>query len=100
MMSVRRSGGWGLIDTFGDYMVESATTSDRAEEALEIVAPLISGSSFFRLQVVDPRCTVEIDDTSPEAFAGLCSAVEDKIVADAALFAEVKNINLQPETLN
>jgi hypothetical protein len=47
----KRAGGWGLIDTFGEFMVESAVSTDRVVEALEAFAPLVPNTSIYRLQV-------------------------------------------------
>ena len=55
----RDRGSWGLVETFGELMVEAATSSDRVAEALAVVAPLVPHTSFFRLQVGDARCNIE-----------------------------------------
>lgn len=39
-----------LLRTFGEFMVESATATDRVAEALAVFAPLVPHTSFFRLQ--------------------------------------------------
>lgn len=46
-----RASSWGLMETFGEFMIESATSSDRVQEALEVFSPLVPQTSFFRLQV-------------------------------------------------
>ena len=44
----KRTGGWGLIDTFGEYMVESAVSTDRVAEALEAFGPLMTHTQCLR----------------------------------------------------
>ena len=43
-----------LLRTFGEFMVESATATDRVAEALAVFAPLVPHTSFFRLQASLP----------------------------------------------
>jgi hypothetical protein len=47
----RGRGSWGLVESFGEFMIESATSSDRVAEAIEVLSPLVPRTSFFRLQV-------------------------------------------------
>ena len=63
----RDRGSWGLVETFGELMVEAATSSDRVAEALAVVAPLVPRTSFFRLQVGDARCNIESCSTCVSA---------------------------------
>ena len=85
----RERGGWGLVETFGEFMIESATSSDRVQEALEVFAPLVPHTSFFRLQVEDARCNIEIDDTSAASAASITRATDEYIAANAALYREI-----------
>ena len=70
-------------------MVEAAISTERVAEAVETLAPLIPGASFFRLQVEDRRMAAEIDDISSDVRTGLCAAVAEYIQDNDVLFQEI-----------
>jgi hypothetical protein len=68
----------GFMDA-GSILIESSTSVDRAHETLSTFAPLIQGLKYFRLNPVDPRCAMELDEINPEKWAALDAAVEEFI---------------------
>lgn len=80
---------WGLMETFGEFMIESATSSDRVQEAVEVFSPLVPDTSFYRLQVEDSRCNIEIDDTSLASAASISRATDEFVADSPALFGEI-----------
>lgn len=49
----------------------SATSPDRADEALSTLVPLIPGAAYFRFQPCDERCNMALDDVDPLMWAKL-----------------------------
>ena len=92
----RYSGGLSLIGTLGEIVVESASSSDRVSEALEVLSPLMPQASYFRLQVEDERCNIDIDDNSPESAQGLVAATDAYIAANPAVFATIAGLLTGP----
>ena len=94
----RDRGSWGLVETFGELMVEAATSSDRVAEALAVVAPLVPRTSFFRLQVGDARCNIE---SSGICVSASCCGVRVCVSArrsgaPGAASTSVRGVSLKP----
>ena len=84
------SSGIGMMmETFGELMVEAATSSERVAEAFEVLSPMIPGMSIFRLQVEDERCNVEIDDIKQETLMGIEQAAEEFMEDNIATMEEI-----------
>ena len=81
-------------------MVEAALSTERVAEAMETLAPLIPGASFFRLQVEDRRMAAEIDDISCDVRTGLCEGVAEYIQSNESLFREIASALMEAEACN
>lgn len=80
-----KSGHW-FID-MGTELMESATNFHLIGGALETLMPLIPGLQYFRLCPSDPRCDVELDDTSEEAMEALNATAVEFIETNKEQFA-------------
>lgn len=73
-----RKGGWRYLDT-GQVLIESACSTDRVEEALDTLIPLLPDVHYYRFNPVGERCDMELDETDPAIWLKLESETEEYI---------------------
>ncbi|KAM3362609.1 phospholipase A I [Capsicum galapagoense] len=83
-----RKGGWRYLDT-GQVLIESACSTDRVEEALSTLLPLLPDVHYFRFNPVDERCGMELDETDPAVWLKLEAATDDYIQKTSAAFKNI-----------
>ncbi|XP_020257125.1 phospholipase A I [Asparagus officinalis] len=84
-----RKGGWRYLDT-GQVLIESACSTERVEEILDTLLPLLPDLQYYRFNPVDERCDMELDETDPAIWLKLEAATEEYIQKNAQAF---KNVN-------
>lgn len=83
-----RKGGWRYLDT-GQVLIESACSTDRVEEALNTLLPMLPEIQYFRFNPVDERCDMELDETDPTVWLKLEAATEEYIQNNSHVFKNV-----------
>lgn len=73
----------------GAVVLESACAIDRVVDACATLLPLVPGLSYRRINVVDDRCNLDLDEIDPHLLQGLVEATDEYIRRDDALFTEV-----------
>ncbi|XP_026422800.1 phospholipase A I-like isoform X3 [Papaver somniferum] len=83
-----RKGGWRYLDT-GQVLIESACSTERVEEALNALLPLLPEIQYFRFEPVDERCDMELDETDPAIWLKLEGATQEYMEENSEAFKNV-----------
>lgn len=92
---VRGKGGWRLADT-GQVLVESACSVERVEEAFDTFLPLMPDIKYYRINPIDDRCGMELDETDPAIWKRLEAATADYLNLIRPTLDEL-SLHLMPE---
>ncbi|MCL7052240.1 hypothetical protein MKW94_011777 [Papaver nudicaule] len=90
-----RKGGWRYLDT-GQVLIESACSTERVEEALNALLPLLPEIQYFRFEPVDERCDMELDETDPAIWLKLEGATQEYMEKNSEAFKNVCDKLLLP----
>ncbi|RZC50555.1 hypothetical protein C5167_018992 [Papaver somniferum] len=83
-----RKGRWRHLDT-GQVLIESACSTNRVDEELNTLLPLLPEIQYFRFEPVDERCDMELDETDPTIWLKLESARQEYIEENSEAFKNV-----------
>ena len=76
--SRRDRGAFFLMDA-GSMILNSVTSVERTHEAMATMTPLVPNFKYFRFNPLDPRCSMDLDETDPERWVLFEEATDDFI---------------------
>ncbi|KAL5715418.1 Phospholipase A I [Ranunculus cassubicifolius] len=91
-----RKGGWRYLDT-GQVLIESACSTDRVEEALDALLPMLPEMQYFRFNPLDERFGMELDETDPAIWMKLEAATQEYVENNCESFKNVCEKLLLPK---
>ncbi|KAI3920451.1 hypothetical protein MKX01_000790 [Papaver californicum] len=94
-----RKGRWRYLDT-GQVLIESACSTNRVEEELNMLLPLLPEIQYFRFEPADERCDMELYETDPAIWLKLENATQEYIEENSETFKNVCDRLLLPQDSN